>query len=39
MLSKRFLKMQGYYNRTEEGKAGVGINQNVLRQNITEEQE
>lgn len=37
MLEKRVMKMQGFYNRTPDGSTGVGVNQNVLRQEQEQE--
>ncbi|MGL1886313.1 MAG: hypothetical protein OCD76_07340 [Reichenbachiella sp.] len=39
MLEKRVIKMQGFYNRTPDGNSGTGVNQNVLRQELEQEQE
>ena len=39
MLEKRIIQMQGFYDRTKEGKAGLGINHNILRQSNQEDEE
>ena len=39
MLESRVIKMQGFYNRTPDGQTGTGINQNVLKQELPEEEE
>ena len=39
MLEKRVMKMQGFFNRTPEGSTGTGINQNVLKQELPQEQQ
>ncbi len=39
MLEKRVIKMQGFYNRTPDGNSGIGVNQNVLRQELQQENE